>query len=139
MLFIPPAARKGTVRQALIHIDRDTHFFVENASRMEKLQERCQVLPLASDQLLRPLVPRHYLVRQGKLRVSQFLDDGREIVRAVLQAGARLSTLPAATDQDSPPIAIGDKPAADLYSLASIVIMALGETELWSFSQDPRP
>jgi hypothetical protein len=126
------------VNQALIHIDRDTHFFVRNASRMEELQEQCEVLPLAADQLLHPLVPRHYVVRQGKLRVSQFLDDGREIVRAVLQAGSRLSARPGPMEDPIHPTAVGDKPAADLYSLTSIVIMALGETELWAFSRDPR-
>jgi len=126
------------VNQTLIHIDRDTHFFVENASRMEELEEQCEVLVLASDQLLHPRTPRHYVVRQGKLRVSQFLDDGREVVRAVLQAGARLSTEASPEDAAESPTAVGDKPAADLYSLTSIVIMALGETELWAFSEDPR-
>lgn len=123
------------IRPGRLYLGRDTHFFVDHASRIPELQERCRTIPLASDQLLHPLVPRHYVVRQGKLRISEFLDDGREVVRAVLQAGATIRTLdPSHPEQRK----IGENPATDVYSLAKIVIMALGETELWSFADAPR-
>lgn len=121
-----------------IHFGRDTHFFVDHAARSEELREKRHVMPLAADQLLHPLVPRYYVVRMGKLRVSQFLDDGREVVRAVLQAGAVFHTLPADDSPAPARTAVGDIPAADIYSLSTIVIMALGETELWAFAEDPR-
>ena len=105
---------------------RDSHFFVQNAGRLEALQSKCEVKNLTTDQLLHPVVPHQYVVRKGKLRISQFLDNGREVTRAVLQAGSVFSTRTAEGD--------GDKPAADLYILSSIVIMALGETELWAFA-----
>ena len=70
-----------------------------------------------------PEIERAYLVRLGRLRVSEFLDDGREITRAVLQAGAMFRTSPAG---ESEPDA-----GADIYDLSHIVLMALGETEVW--------
>ena len=107
---------------------RNSHFFVANAGMVEELEARRELMVLASDQLLHPVVPRHYIVRKGKVRISQFLDDGREITRAVLQAGSVIYT-----QQAEDP---GDKPAADLYCLSGIVIMALGEAELWAFSEN---
>lgn len=107
-----------------ILFSRDSHFFVDNASRVDELKEVRKLLLLTSDQLLHPAVPADYVVRKGKLRISQFLPDGREVTRAVLQAGSVFSTH--TSDDD------GDKPAADLYILSGIVIMALGETELWA-------
>jgi len=112
----------------ILHFGRHSHFFVENANMVEELESRRELLVLASDQLLHPIVPRHYIVRKGKVRISQFLDDGREITRSVLQAGSVFHTRVA---KDA-----GDKPAADLYCLSSIVIMALGEAELWAFYEN---
>ncbi len=106
---------------------RADHFFVDNAGRIRELESRRELLVLAPDQILHPQVPRHYIVRKGKVRISQFLDDGREITRAVLQAGSVFFTL--WTNDD------GDKPAADLYNLSRIVVMATAETELWSFPE----
>ena len=112
----------------VLRFGRNSHFFVDNAGKVEELETRRQLVVLASDQLLHPAVPLHYIVRKGKVRISQFLDDGREITRAVLQAGSVFYTLQA---EDH-----GDKPAADLYCLSRIVIMALGEAELWAFKED---
>jgi hypothetical protein len=113
---------------AVLLFSRNSHFFVDNAGKVEDLESRRELVQLASDQLLHPPVPRYYIVRKGKVRISQFLDDGREITRTVLQAGSVFYTQRA---QDH-----GDKPAADLYCLSGIVIMALGEAELWAFSEN---
>jgi hypothetical protein len=113
---------------ASIIFRRNSHFFVANAGRIEELESHREIVHLVADQLLHPLVPRHYIVRKGRIRISHFLEDGREITRAVLQAGSVIRT------QDNH--LHGDKPAADLYSLSGIVIMALGETELWAFSEN---
>ena len=64
-------------------------------------------------------------MRRGNLRVTELLDDGREVTRAVLQAGA-VSRI----REDAAALA-GDDAATPLYSLARTVLMALGETELW--------
>ena len=106
---------------------RDDHFFAKNASIVEDLESRRELVVLGPDQILHPVIPRYYIVRKGKVRVSQFMKDGREITRAVLQAGSVFYTQ--WTNDD------GDKPAADLYNLSGIVIMALAETELWSFPE----
>ncbi len=113
---------------AVLIFGRDDHFFVDNASMVEDLELRRALNILGPDQILHPQVPQHYIVRKGKIRISQFLDDGREITRAVLQAGSVFFTQ--WTNDD------GDKPAADLYNLSGIVIMALAETELWSFAEN---
>ncbi len=113
---------------ASLIFNRNSHFFVVNASQMDELESHREILILAADQLLHPQVPRFFVVRKGKIRISQFLDDGREITRAVLQAGSVMQT-----HEDHP---LGDKPAADSYCLPGIVIMALAETELWAFSEN---
>jgi len=79
------------------------------------------VLPLAPDQLLHATTPAGYLVRRGRLRVTQLLPDGREITRAVLQAGAGLETRAGGTADAG----------QDTYPLADVILAALGETELW--------
>jgi len=113
---------------AFLHFGRHSHFFVDKASKVEELERRRELVVLASDQLLHPLVPRHYIIRKGKVRISQFLEDGREITRSVLQAGSVFYTRQIKDH--------GDKPAADVYCLSGIVIMALGEAELWAFSEN---
>ena len=113
---------------AIVIFSRHGHFFVANAGKVEDLENRRELVLLASSQLFHPTVPKVYIVRKGKIRVSQFLDDGREITRAVLQAGSVLKTSFANDNSD--------KPAADLYCLSGIVMMALGEAELWAFSEN---
>ena len=111
-------------KDLVVNLNRNAHFFVARAGLAERLEKIRQVVYLAPDQLLHPEAETEYIVRLGKLRVSEFLDNGREITRAVLQAGGVLIVRPA---QDH-----GDNPASDVYILPDIVLMALGETELWS-------
>jgi hypothetical protein len=106
----------------LIVLHRGANIFAHDPGRAERLERTREVVPLAPDELLHAEVPAVYVVRLGKLRVSQFLADGHEITRAVLQAGAALTTLAGGRDAD---------PAADAYILQDIVLMALGEVELW--------
>ena len=67
-------------------------------------------------------------MRLGKLRVSQFLPRGAEVTRAVLQAGALVTTgeIPAGEAD----------PGTDVYYLSDMVLMALGEVELWALPAD---
>jgi len=109
---------------AVLTIQRDAHFFSVRPQLAEKLEQTCQRVLLAPDQLLHPQAPLAYIVRLGKLRVTQFLPAGAEVTRAVLQAGAMLTT-------ENIPGGEAD-PAADVYHLAEMVLMALGEVELWA-------
>ena len=103
-------------------LHRGPNLLAERPDLRERLEKEREVDQLAADQILHATAPATYLVRLGKLRVSEFLTDGREITRAVLQAGAVLETAMdgAATD-----------PEADVYDLRECVLMALGEAELW--------
>lgn len=112
---MPPAS------EPVLRLQRDAHLFASRPELAERLARDRRTLPLAPDQLLHPQVPAGYIVRRGRLRVTQLLPDGREITRAVLQAGAGLESLGSgATDA-----------AADTYPLADMILAALGETELW--------
>jgi hypothetical protein len=103
-------------------LHRHQNIFTERADLRERLERHRAAVQLSPDQLLHAEVPATYLVRLGKLRVSEFLEDGREITRAVLQAGALLTTDTGGPAPDA---------AADTYLLGDCVLMALGETELW--------
>ena len=102
---------------------RDPHLFSERSGLMDRLAQDHQRILLTADQLLHPDTPSEFVVRLGQLRVSQFLPDGREVTRAVLQAGTCLQVF-------APPPE-GEKPGDDIYRLNDIVLMALGEVELW--------
>lgn len=108
----------------LLLLHREAHLFARRPGLMEKLAAERETISMAADQLLHPAVPRDHIVRRGKLRVTQFLPDGREITRAVLQAGAVMLTRPGAERMADP--------AADRYLISDLVLMALGEVELWA-------
>lgn len=104
-----------------LDLDRDARLFAmhrELAVRLER--DRDQRL-LIGDELLHLPVPCDLVVRFGNLRVSELLDDGREVTRAVLQAGAVCRTRESA----------GESPASPVYKVRDLVLMALGETEVW--------
>lgn len=105
----------------VVCLRRDARLFADRPELAERLAGRRRTLPLAPDQLLHPQVPAGYLVRRGRLRVTQLLPDGREITRAVLQAGAGLESRSAGSVDA----------AADIYPLRDVILAALGETELW--------
>ena len=110
--------------QTSIALYRDTHLFSNRPQDVEKVEQQRQTIRLIPDQLFHPQGQMEFIIRLGKLRVSQFLPDGREITREVLQAGSAFRTL----DPDPG----RDNPGADIYDLADIVLMALGEGELWA-------
>ncbi len=104
-----------------LDLDRDARLFAtrrELAARLER--EREQRL-LIGDELLHPPVPCDLVVRFGNLRISELLPDGREVTRAVLQAGAVCRT------RENP----GESHMGPVYKLRDLVLMALGETEIW--------
>jgi len=107
-------------------LHRDTHLFAKRPDLVGKLEKQRDRILLAPDQLLHAEPDSAYLVRLGRLRVSEFLADGREVTRAVLQAGAMFRTDLAVSGAPDP--------AADIYDLAHIVVMALGDVELWALA-----
>jgi hypothetical protein len=113
----------ATTRQILT-VSRDAHLFSTQPLLAEKLEQTRQRIQLAPDQLLHAEVPMAYIVRLGKLRVTQFLPRGIEVTRAVLQAGSLLTTEEISEGEADP--------AANVYYLAEVVLMALGEVELWA-------
>jgi hypothetical protein len=114
---------------AFFTVHRDVRLFARRLDLVRRVEPQRDLVPLAPDQLFHPVVPCDGAVRLGNLRVSEFLDDGSEVTRAVLQAGAVFVTRPA-------PAASADGRAAPAlpagtFALANTVLMALGETELW--------
>ena len=105
----------------LLCLRRDAHLFSRQPDLAARLALDRRVLPMAPDELLHAVAPAGYLVRRGRLRVTQLLPDGREITRAVLQAGAGLETRTSGAAD----------PHRDAYPLADIILAAIGETELW--------
>lgn len=105
-------------------IRRDAHLFANRPGLMERVEEQRELIRLAADQLLHAQTPGDHIVRRGKLRVSQFMPDGREVTRAVLQAGAVILTREAKNQAADP--------ATDRYLIHDLVLMAVGEVELWA-------
>jgi hypothetical protein len=114
----------GDPERKTLTIKREAHLFAARPQLAGKLEQIRKRLLLAPDQLLHPEVGVAYIVRLGKLRVTQFLPGGGEVTRAVLQAGAMLIAGESATGEADP--------AADVYYLSEMVLMALGEVELWA-------
>jgi len=107
-----------------LSFDRTARVFTSHRDRMADLEKRAAVRRLVPDELLHPEEPADVVVRLGNLRISELLDDGREVTRAVLQSGA-VCRIHADT------AAGGDGPDAPLYRLRDTIIMALVETEIW--------
>lgn len=109
--------------QAKLILLRNTRLFVRRPDLRDEIHAQSETVDLAPNQLCRLLPDRDYVVRLGRLRLSEFLDDGRELARAVLQNGSSFMTRTLTDDTD---------PADDCFSLDKTVLMALGDARLWS-------
>jgi len=99
---------------------REARLFVRKPGALADWEsERTARHRLTADQILHPDGPGDYVVRHGRLRLSEFLADGREVCRAVLQAGFCFTV-------HGPGPA--PRPGAPL---GACVLMALGEVEIW--------
>ena len=101
---------------------RDARLFARRAVDPRRLEAERETVPLLPNELHQPPVPADVAVRLGRIRVSEFLPDGREITRAVLQAGALFRTRPWPQPPQIP---------APGFDLAYVVLMALDDAELW--------
>ncbi|MDO9171172.1 MAG: hypothetical protein Q7W29_04995 [bacterium] len=98
---------------------RDARLFVRRAGALARLEsERTARIRLTADQIHHPDAPGDVVVRHGRLRLSEFLGDGREVCRAVLQAGFCFTIHGPAAARTGTPLDV-------------CVLMALGDAELW--------
>jgi len=118
-------SRPLTLSRGTLAFDREARFFATRRGRVERLRELRRTVRLIPDELLHPEPPCDFVLRRGNLRVSELLPDGREVARAVLQAGAvcRVRRDDAGD--------VGDHDRSPLYILGTTVLMALDETEIW--------
>ncbi|MDY0109409.1 MAG: hypothetical protein RBT60_05685 [Candidatus Krumholzibacteria bacterium] len=113
-----------------IALDRDARLFATRRELAARLRREAVVVRMVPDELLHPQPPCDLVVRRGILRASELLADGREVTRAVLQAGA-VCRVRAVADGAAADGTVGGTLASPLYNLANTVLMALAETELW--------
>jgi hypothetical protein len=116
---------------AFLFFARDARLFARDRTWEQRHAKIRQAAPLAPDELFHPPVPADLVVRRGMLRVTEFLPDGREVTRAVLQAGATFQTraaAPAVPPDSGPDLQTGQ---GEIYDLAATVLMSLGEVEIW--------
>jgi hypothetical protein len=89
---------------------------------MDILQQDAVVLHLCANELVDLDPVADWVVRLGRIRLAEFIDDGRELTRGVLEAGSCFIT----RCED-----ISNGLARD-----RVTVMALGETELWRCDAD---
>lgn len=135
-----PASVKRVSARDVFTFSRSDRLFATRRSLAERLEKDRTAVPLVADQLFHPDVPCDGVVRLGSLRVTRFLPDNREVTLAVLQAGNTFVTRAVTDPQPTDPPLTNPQPAdpprsdstpPDLYNLADILLMALGDTELW--------
>ncbi|MBU0741402.1 cyclic nucleotide-binding domain-containing protein [bacterium] len=98
---------------------RDARLFMRRPELRDELSDARYARHLAPYELLRAACPADYVMRLGRARVTEFLPDGREVTRAVLQSGSCFTTREEAGGGDSS------------YPLDRTTVMALGDAELW--------
>lgn len=99
---------------------RDARLFMRRPELLDDLEEVRRPVLLAPSQLVDLDAPADWVLRLGRLRLAEFLPDGRELCRAVLQAGSCVLT------RDDP-----GAPDAGRLDLGRTTLMALGDAELW--------
>lgn len=122
---------------ATFSFSRGDRLFATRRSLAERLEQQKVAIRLVADQLYHPTVPCDAVVRLGSLRVTSFMADDREVTVAVLQAGntfvTRVDSAAGLRDANPPTAAPSrsDPRRSYLYRLTDVVLMALGDTELW--------
>ncbi|MBD3221399.1 hypothetical protein GF314_09160 [bacterium] len=109
---------------ATLTFDRDARVFVAGSDHARRLAAAATIVELAAGDTLAPGPSCDLVVRQGNLRVSERLTDGREITRAVLQTGMICRVRSAGGSRS-------DTVGSALYSLEVTELKALTDTEIW--------
>jgi len=100
----------------------EAHLFGRRPDLLDDLQREADVLQLVANELVDIDPIADWVVRRGRLRLAEFLDDGREMTRGVLEAGSCFVTRSEDDFEGLP---------RDL-----VTVMALGDTELWRCDPD---
>jgi len=98
---------------------RDARLFRRRPDLDDRLADVRRARDLTQSELLHPACPADFVVRLGRLRITEFLADGREVTRAVLQSGSCFATREGAAGDDSS------------YPLDRTTLMALGDAVIW--------
>ncbi len=110
-------------------LGRAARIFSGRPGLSRSLGREARVVPLAANQIFRPEPGLEVVIRLGRLRISEFLPDGREVCRAVLQAGSYLVARSTA-EPESNDSAPGPE-RRNVFPLDRMLVMALGRTDLW--------
>jgi hypothetical protein len=109
---------------ATLTFDRDARVLVAGSENARRLAASATIVELSGGETLVPDPSCDLVVRQGNLRVSERLAGGREVTRAVLQTGMVGRVRSSAARH-------GDTAGSALYSLETIELKALTDTEIW--------
>lgn len=104
----------------------EAHLFGRRPELMEALATEARRQRLVIDQLVDLDPVADWIVRRGRLRLAEFLPDGRELARGVLETGTCFTTRTGPPDPDDDRSLDRDR----------ITLMALGESELWRLDPD---
>ena len=99
---------------------RDARLFMRRPDLLDELRDARRAVRLAPSQLAHLDAPADWVLRLGRIRLSEFLPDGRELCRAVLQAGSCVVTREGLATS-----------TPDRLDLSRTVLMTLGDAELW--------
>ena len=110
-----------TASRPSLRLQRDARLFMRRPDLLEELDGVRTVVSLVASQLADLDTPADWVLRLGRLRLTEFLADDRELCRAALQAGSCFVTRDLA-DPDVP---------GPWQPLDRTTLMALGEAELW--------
>ena len=111
-----------TISTTQVALHGEAHLFGRRPDLMETLHQDTTVLHLCANELVDLDPVADWVVRLGRIRLAEFLDDGRELTRGVLEAGSCFIT----RCEDIPDGLVRDR----------VTVMALGETELWRCDAD---
>lgn len=98
---------------------RDARLFVRRPELRDDLAARRTRIELSHNEIFHAEAPADYVVRLGRLRVTEFLPDGREVTRSVLQSGSCFTAGGEAAGVESS------------YPLDRTTVMALGDAVIW--------
>lgn len=117
----PESLRPG----GTLEVVRDARVFTAGADRIQELEAQASLHRLLAGQELELESACDLVVRQGNVRLCEFLPDGREVTRAVLQTGmvCRLRGGDQAVRSDAA--------GSSVYSLKATSLVSLGASEVW--------
>lgn len=108
-----------------LEVVRDARVFTAGTDRIREIEGQAVTHRLLAGQELEADQACDLVVRQGNIRLCEYLPDGREVTRAVLQTGmvCRLRVGVAASRSDAA--------GSSLYSHTAASLVSLGASEVW--------